>query len=173
MHIYHNIKTVKTICSIAKAFPIFRLQHRVSTAPEYRQAAGWSSRNHTASYTSPVSCSTPGQRREKSRTGKRGMFEDVSERDDVQLFWPADRCSRWPTARMAVRATSLLMRPSVRALRARLMNHMQGTQNLLWGECKSSRYLSSSDVINPEGRKHGAEIKGCKREHLRRLFPCV
>lgn len=36
-----------------------------------------------------------------------------------------------PTVRIAVSATSLLMRPSTRDLRVRLTNHMQGTQNLL------------------------------------------
>ncbi len=53
------------------------------------------------------------------------------------------------TLRMAVIATSLLMHPSDRALMARLTNHMQGTQNLLWGEGSSSNCLSSSAVIRP------------------------
>lgn len=60
---------------------------------------------------------------------------------------------------MAVSATSLLMRPSVRALRARLTNHMQGTQNLLCEEGRSSRCLSSSEVIKPGRNKHVVKKK--------------
>lgn len=120
--------------------------------PEYRQEAGWSSHSRTASYTSPVSYSTP-----KQKTVK------VMQNQKIFAGCEALVCTRAPTVRRAVSATSLLMRPSVRALRARLTNHMQGTQNLLWGEGKSSKCLSSSDVIKPEMEKHNVLMKAAKR----------
>lgn len=102
--------------------------------------------------------------KKKSKTGK-PFKNSVSElklpqSEDVQVCLACRQMTHGrPTVRMAVSATSLLMRPSVRALRARLTNHMQGTQNLLWGEGKSSRCLSSSEVIKPERHKHSMGMK--------------
>lgn len=101
------------------------------------------------------------------------MFPNVFKTRKLGYFQPLTRSTWRPTVKMADSATSLLMRPSVRALRARLTNHMQGTQNLLWGEGRFSRCLSSSDVISPEkqmrcesGQHNGKESESTSSSYL-------